>query len=107
MHRRQRRSALPHPVFTFLGREIVEIEEHVPGRQFAAKTFQRRCSPQAARVGMVLPNVEYLPTPSIRVRDVVGPVEDGFDHVTVGGKALVAKSLQRYRVLRFDPSDGP
>src|SRR5262245_64162715 len=56
-------------------------------------------------MGIVLPNVEYPPTTSIGVRDVVRPVEDGFEQVAVSRKLCIGETPQGRGVLRLDPGE--
>src|SRR5262245_19202031 len=56
-------------------------------------------------MGIVPPNVEYLPATSIGVRDVVGSVEDRFEQDAVGRKLRIGEAPQGRRILRLDPSD--
>src|SRR5262245_58668139 len=105
MGRRQRRSTMPDPVFAFLRGELVEINEHIPDRRFTAKACERGCSPEPARMFCVLPGIEYPAAAPVGISDVVGPVEDRFEHVAVGGELGIAETPQGRRILRLDPCD--
>jgi hypothetical protein len=106
MRSRQHRRAPPYPILAFLCRERIEVDDHIPGRVFAAKSVERRRSPQTARMLGVAPEVEQISTVSIGNGNVVRPVKDAFQDVPIRCKALMTEALQGRRVLRLDPCKG-
>ena len=98
-----RRGTAPRPILALFCRQRVEIEQDAPLGRLPAIAVEGRRAPQPARMRRVFPEVEDPRAASRDQWDVVRPVEDCSERVTIGRKALVAEARQGRRILRLDP----
>src|SRR6476660_7601794 len=103
MRSRQRQSAAPYPIFAFPGRECVKIDKNIPFRVLTSKAVERCRPPQSTRMFSILPRIKQLFAAPVRKRNVVWPVENKFERITISSEAAVKEPLHRCGILRLDP----
>ena len=107
IRRRERHGAAPDPVLALGLRERIEVEHGLPGRRGLAVFGQRGAAPQAALVGLVLPEVVEVVAATRDLRDALLRVhhleQTGADRLVLGPRL---QDRLRMRVALANPGEG-